>query len=222
VHVVHLSSSDALSTLEAARARGVPITAETCPHYLTFASEDIPDGETQYKCCPPIRERENREKLWDGLARGVLDVVVSDHSPCTPALKRLDEGDFMAAWGGISSLQLGLSTIWTEARRRGHDLRDLARWMSEGPAALAGLADRKGAIAVGCDADLVAFAPDAPLAVSPSMIRHRHALTPYAGRALSGVVTRTFLRGAPIYTRGDDRAATETGKFLAPVRTGRP
>ena len=197
VHVLHLSSAGALDLLERARRDGVRVTVETCPHYLAFAAEDVPDGATQFKCCPPIRDRANREALWQGLARGTIDAVVSDHSPCPPALKRAGSGDFAAAWGGISSLQLGLPVVWTHARARGHGLADVARWMSQRPAEIAGLPG-KGRIAVGYDADLVAFAPDEPLAVEPAMLRHRHKLTPYAGASLTGVVHTTWLRGTPV------------------------
>jgi allantoinase len=195
-HVLHLSAADALPLLAAARGRGVRITAETCPHYLALAAEDVPDGATQFKCCPPVRERANRERLWQGLRDGIIDCVVSDHSPCPPALKRLDCGDFAAAWGGISSVQLALPVVWTQARQRGLALDDLARWMAAGPAAIAGLAG-KGQIAPGFDADLVAFAPDESFAVDPARLRHRHRLTPYAGQRLHGVVRRTWLRGVP-------------------------
>lgn len=198
VHVVHLSSSDALPMIARAKSEGVPLTVETCPHYLTFAAEDVPPGETQFKCCPPIRERENREKLWEGLADGTIDAVVSDHSPCTPALKRREVGDFMQAWGGISGLQLGLSAVWTEAKKRGFSLVDVVRWMSARTAKLAGLDDRKGSIAKGKDADFVVFDEDATIEVTPERLRHRHAVTPYLGRTLSGVVERTFLRGEEI------------------------
>src|SRR5690606_3204512 len=159
----------------------------------------VPDGATQLKCAPPIREAENRERLWQGLAAGVLDQVVSDHSPCTPALKRLDAGDFAAAWGGIAGLQLGLSVTWTGARARGHTVAALARWMCEAPARLAGLADRKGALAVGRDADLVIWDPDEAFTVDPQRIHHRHALTPYAGESLYGAVRATYLRGARVF-----------------------
>jgi allantoinase len=197
VHVVHLSSAEAVPTIRAARERGVRVSAETCPHYLTFAAEEIADGSTQFKCCPPIREADNREALWAALADGVIETVVSDHCPCPPELKALDTGDLETAWGGISSLQLGLSAVWTEARRRGFGLSDVVGWMATGPARLAGLR-RKGRIAVSYDADLVAFAPDEAFVVNPSLLRHRHALTPYAGRRLTGVVRTTWLRGVPV------------------------
>lgn len=196
-HVVHLSSSDALPMIEAAQAEGVRVTVETCPHYLMLCAEEIADGATAFKCSPPIREAANRELLWEGLRTGVVDLVVSDHSPCTPAMKELESGDFGAAWGGISSLQLGLPVVWTEARRRDFSLSDVAASMSERPARLAGLA-RKGRIAVGFDADFCIFAPDEAFVVDPAVLHHRHPVTPYAGRRLTGVVRSTMLRGEPI------------------------
>jgi allantoinase len=194
VHVLHLSSSDALPMLRSARRDGVRITAETCPHYLVLTAEEVPDGQTQFKCCPPIREAGNRELLWRGLREGDIDIVVSDHSPCTPELKRLELGDFGVAWGGIASLQLGLPAVWTEARRRGFTLCDVARWMAERPSAIAGL-HRKGHIALGFHADLCVFAPDDAFVVDPARLHHRHPVTPYAGRPLAGVVRGTWLRG---------------------------
>jgi allantoinase len=197
VHILHLSSADAVPLIAAAQADGVRITAETCPHYLALAAEQVSAGATQYKCCPPIRDLANRDLLWAALGAGVIDCVVSDHSPCPPDLKGLGAGDFGAAWGGISSIQLGLPVVWTHARDRGHDLADVARWMATGPARLAGLA-RKGVIAAGHDADLVAFAPDESFVVASGQLLTRHQLTPYAGRELSGVVRRTWLRGTPV------------------------
>jgi len=195
-HVLHLSAADALGLLTAARRDGVRITAETCPHYLALAAEDVPDGATEFKCCPPIRERANSDRLWQALAEGIIDCVVSDHSPCPPELKARGGGDFGAAWGGISSLQLALPVVWTQARRRGHSLDDVARWMAAGPARIAGL-DGKGRIEPGCDADLVVFAPDDGFTVDPARLYHRHRLTPYAGQRLDGVVRWTWLRGEP-------------------------
>ena len=194
VHILHLASASALPLIAAARADGVAVSAETCPHYLTFCAERVPDGATEFKCCPPIRDAVNREALWAGLAAGLIDVVVSDHSPCPPALKQRESGDFGAAWGGISSLQLGLPAVWTQARARGHGLADVVRWMATGPAALAGLPG-KGALAPGHDADLVAFDDAASFTVEPARLRHRHPVTPYAGQTLTGVVRRTWLRG---------------------------
>jgi allantoinase len=196
-HVVHLSSADALPTLRAAHADGVAVTAETCPHYLCLTAEEVSDGATQFKCAPPIREAANREALWGGLEDGTIGCVVSDHSPCPPELKRLDTGDFGQAWGGISSLQLRLPLLWTEASRRGHTLADVVRWTASEPARLVRLT-RKGAIQEGFDADFVIFAPDETFTVRAGNLHHRHALTPYEGRVLSGVVRGTWLRGAPV------------------------
>jgi allantoinase len=192
VHVVHLADAGALPMLSAARAEGVRITVETCPHYLTFSAEEVPDGATSFKCCPPIREASHREALWAALADGDVDLVVSDHSPCTSELKRLDVGDFGLAWGGIAGLQVTLPVVWSGARARGLALTDVVRWMSAAPARLTGLT-AKGGIAVGKDADLVAFAPDERWSVGE--LHHRNPVTPYAGRELTGVVRRTWLRG---------------------------
>ncbi|WP_116449342.1 allantoinase AllB [Blastococcus litoris] len=196
-HVVHLADAGALPILREARADGVRITVETCPHYLTFAAEEVPDGATAFKCCPPIRETAHREALWAALAggdggRSLIDMVVSDHSPCTPELKRLDVGDFGAAWGGIASLQVALPVVWSGARSRGIGLAEVVRWMAGAPARLAGLPG-KGSIAVGKDADLVAFAPEERWTVGD--LEHRNPVTPYTGRELHGVVRRTWLRG---------------------------
>ena len=193
-HILHLSSSDALPMLARARRDGVRVTAETCPHYLVLTAEEVPDGATQFKCCPPVREASNRELLWQGLADGTIDCVVSDHSPSTRELKRLDIGDFGLAWGGISSLEIGLPVVWTEARRRGFTLTDVVRWMAEGPARLVGL-QRKGRIGLGHDADLCVFAPDETFVVDPERLHHKNPLTPYDGRPLRGVVRSTWLRG---------------------------
>ncbi|MCM3869701.1 MAG: allantoinase AllB [Pyrinomonadaceae bacterium] len=203
IHIVHHSSADALPMLREARAAGVSITAETCPHYLVFTAEEISNGATEFKCCPPIRERENREQLWQALAEGTIDMVVSDHSPCPPDMKLRESGDFLKAWGGISSLQLRLPATWTAAQRRGHSIEDLARWLCQAPATLVGLADRKGAIRVGSDADIVIWHPEREFVVGPDMLHHRHKLTPYAGRTLAGVVEKTFLRGEKIYDAGE-------------------
>lgn len=208
VHILHVSSAEALPLIAAAKGEGIRITAETCPHYLYFAGEEVPEGGTQFKCCPPIREADNRERLWDGLAERILDVVVSDHSPSTPELKALDSGDFGRAWGGISSLQLGLAVVWTEARERGISLADVARWMAEGPADLVGLS-RKGRIAVGADADFCVFAPDDGFIVDAAQLQHRNPVTPYDGRRLFGVVRATWLRGERI-----DLDAEPRGRML--------
>ena len=216
-HIVHLSAATALPTLRRARDERVPVSAETCPHYLSFASEEIPDGETSFKCAPPIRERENREQLWDALREGLLDQVVTDHSPASGALKCIDSGDFVRAWGGIASLQLGLPAVWTGARARGGSVLDVARWMCEAPARLVGLVGRKGAIRPGCDADLVIWDPEAPMAVDAANLEHRHKLTPYQGRTLLGRVHATYLRGEKIFERSRDGAATR-GTFVGAPR----
>ncbi|WP_433615101.1 allantoinase AllB [Dactylosporangium sp. CA-139114] len=196
VHILHLSAADALGSLRRARGDGVRATAETCPHYLTLDAAAVPDGATEFKCCPPIRDAGNQDRLWGGLADGTISLVVSDHSPSTPHLKRRDSGDFAAAWGGIASLQLGLPAVWTAARERGFTLADVVRWMAAGPADLVGLR-RKGRIAPGADADLVAFDPEAVFTVDPAALHHRHPVTPYADRELTGAVRTTWLRGEP-------------------------
>ncbi len=207
-HILHLSSSDALPLIAAARRDGLALSAETCPHYLSFTAEEIRDGATQFKCCPPIREAANRELLWQGLADGVIDTIVSDHSPCTPELKRFDTGDFGQAWGGISSLQLGLPAIWTQARQRGFALTDVVRWMAEKPAAQAGMR-RKGHLAVGYDADFSVFAPDEAFVVDVTKLKHRNPVSAYNERPLAGVVRSTWLRGAEI-TGDEPRGALLT------------
>ena len=199
VHIVHHSSADALVMLRQAKMSDARITAETCPHYLHFAAEDIPAGATEFKCCPPIRERENREQLWEALRGGIIDMVVSDHSPCPPEMKLPEQGDFMKAWGGISSLQLRLAVIWTEAMARGFMINQLAEWLCAAPARLVSLEERKGTIAIGRDADIVIWNPMKAFRVEPGMIHHRHKLTPYAGLRLHGVVEKTFLRGQIVY-----------------------
>ncbi|MEV6260889.1 allantoinase AllB [Streptomyces sp. NPDC051784] len=208
VHVLHLSSSDALPQIAAAKREGVKVTVESCPHFLTLTAEEVPDGATEFKCCPPIREAENQDVLWAGLADGTIDCIVSDHSPCTTDLKT---PDFASAWGGISSLQLGLPAIWTEARRRGHTLDDVVRWMSAAPAELAGL-HRKGAIEAGRDADFAVLDPEATFTVDPAELFHRNQVTAYAGKTLHGVVRSTWLRGTRIAADGE--LAEPTGRLL--------
>ena len=194
LHILHLSSARAVPQIAAARADGLKVTAETCPHYLTLVADQVPDGATQFKCCPPIRDAANQEALWRALAAGLVGIVVSDHSPCPPELKK---GDFSSAWGGIASVQLGLPLVWTRARGRGHTLADVVRWMSTGPADLVGLR-HKGRLAVGADADLVAFDPEATWVVDPAALHHRHAVTPYAGLRVTGAVRHTWLAGAEV------------------------
>lgn len=203
VHIVHHSSSDALPIVKAARAEGLPLTVETCPHYLTFAAEEIPDGATHFKCCPPVRERENREKLWEALADGTIDMIVSDHSPCTADLKLQETGDFMEAWGGISALQFGLPVIWTQAQKRGFGLNEITRWTSAAPAKLAGLDKQKGLLAPGYDADIVIWHPEKEFEVRKELIHFKNKLTPYEGMNLRGVVEATYVRGKKVFDKGE-------------------
>ena len=202
VHIVHLSSADAIPMLRRAQREGVRITAETCPHYLHFVAEEIPEGATEFKCCPPIREESNREKLWEGLGDGTIGLIVSDHSPCPGEMKLRESGDFMKAWGGIASLQLRLPVIWSEAQHRGFSLLDMTRWLCANPANQVSLDSRKGAIAPGNDADLVIWNPDAQFTVDATALLHRHKISPYDGDQLKGVVQKTFLRGKKIYDGG--------------------
>jgi len=211
VHVVHLSSAGGLETIRRARDEQMPLTAETTPHYLHFSAESVPDGATEFKCAPPIREASNRDLLWMALKDGSIDCVVSDHSPCTPQLKRLEEADFIGAWGGIASLQLVLPVVWTEAEKRGVGLERLPGWLCEGPARLAGLSG-KGRLAAGFDADFIVWKPEDSFIVTPEMLQHRHKLTPYAGETLKGVVTRTYLRGEEIY--GSSGSVSRRGQWL--------
>ena len=203
VHIVHHSSADALSMLRDAKKSALPITAETCPHYLHFAAEDIADGATEFKCCPPIRERKNRESLWDALKDGTIDFVVSDHSPCPPDMKLREQGNFMNAWGGISSLQLRLPIMWTDASARGCTIEDLTKWLCREPALQVGLHNLKGAIRDGYDADIVIWNPDREFKVEPRALHHRHKLSPYNGEVLRGVVEKTFVRGQMVYDDGE-------------------
>ncbi|MCX5386456.1 allantoinase AllB [Streptomyces sp. NBC_00083] len=208
VHVLHLSSADALPLIAAAKRDGVRLTVETCPHYLTLTAEEVPDGASEFKCCPPIREDANRDLLWAALADGTIDCVVTDHSPSTADLKT---DDFATAWGGISGLQLSLPAIWTEARKRGHTLEDVVRWMSTATADLVGLT-QKGAIEAGRDADFAVLDPDATFTVDPAELQHRNRVTAYAGKTLHGVVKSTWLRGERI--QHDGVIAEPTGRLL--------
>lgn len=203
LHIVHLSSADALPALVNAQRAGMRISAETCPHYLTLFAESIPDGKTLYKCCPPIREDENRQRLWQGLEDGIIEFVVSDHSPCTPQLKKIDSGDLEHAWGGISSLQFGLPLIWSEARQRGYRIEQVVEWMATRPALFAGLGERKGRIAVGYDADICVFDDVCEYLISADMIKYRHRITPYEGRRVTGLIEKTFLRGREVFAAGN-------------------
>jgi allantoinase len=213
VHIVHLASAEALPALQAARAAGIEVSVETCPHYLTFAAEDIADGATAFKCAPPIRAGDHRERLWQALARGDIDLVATDHSPAPPALKCVSDGDFVRAWGGIASLQLGLAIVWTGASARGFAIHNLGRWMAASPARLAGLDGRKGNIAPGRDADFVIWDPDQETIVDPTTLYHRHPVTPYAGMRLRGRVVTTILRGEIIFREGEC-TSTPRGRLL--------
>ena len=213
VHIVHLSSADAIPAIRDAQTASVRITAETCPHYLHFEAESVPAGATEFKCCPPIRERENRERLWDGLKDGTIGIIVSDHSPCPGSMKLRDHGDFLGAWGGIASLQLRLPVVWTEAKRRGFSLVDVTNWLCSGPAKQVGLERRKGSIEVGQDADLIIWNPEEKFQVEASALFHRHKMSPYSGETLRGVVQNTFLRGRKLYD-GAEVFGPPTGEFL--------
>ncbi len=202
LHIVHLATSQALDMLRAAKSEGLPVTVETCPHYLHFASEKVPDAQTLLKCAPPIRNHVNREKLWQGLREGVIDLVATDHSPCPPEMKRLGERNFRTAWGGISSLSLALPVMWTEAKGRGFTLIDIARWMAEGPARLAGCESQKGCIAKNFDADFVVFEPEIEFTAAEDRLFYRHRVSPYLGEKLCGVVKATYLRGSCILGDG--------------------
>jgi allantoinase len=202
LHIVHLSTAQALRELQAARAEGLPITVETCPHYLHFAAEEISDGATLTKCAPPIRGRGNRAALWQGLRAGIIDMIVTDHSPCPPEMKRLADGRFDLAWGGIASLSVALPLVWTDASHRGFSLEAITRWMSSAPAELAGLGDRAGALQAGREANFVVFDPEAEFEVTSERLHYRHAISPYMGGRLTGVVGATYLRGEPVYRNG--------------------
>jgi allantoinase len=216
VHILHLSSADALDRIATAKQHGVRVTVETCPHYLVLSADDVPTGATQFKCCPPIREPGNRDALWQGLEAGIIDFIVSDHSPAPAALKFAGDGDFAEAWGGIASLQLGLPLVWTEARRRGIRLERVVEWMSDAPARRVGLTT-KGRIAEGMAADFAIFAPEATFTVDAAALEHRHPVTPYDGRELTGVVRAAHLAGVEIdrsHARGQllRRAQSEGGR----------
>jgi allantoinase len=214
VHIVHVSSALTATMIAGARERGVRISGETCPHYLWFDAADVPDGATEYKCAPPIRHADDRTGLWTALSAGDLSMIVSDHSPCPPILKRRDVGDFFVAWGGIASLQLGSSIVWTAMQERGLAVDRLVRWMSEAPAGLAGLDGRKGRIAPGYDADIVLFDPSAELTVRADSLLHRHRITPYLGARLRGSVESTYVRGQLVYDRINGPVAKPAGQLL--------
>ena len=211
LHIVHLSTALALPDLQAARAEGLPITVETCPHYLHFVAESIADGATLWKCAPPIRSQHNREALWQGLRDGILDMIVTDHSPCPPHMKQTESGRFDIAWGGIASLSVALPIVHSECLQRGFTLDHIARWMSSAPAALAGLGDQAGALLPGRDANFILFDPEATHTISPETLHYRHPISPYVGETLRGLVQATYLRGIPVFQHGS----------FAPIPTGR-
>ena len=213
IHIVHLASAQALPLLAEARKCGLPITVETCVQYLWFAAEEIPDGATEYKCAPPIRDAANREALWSALARGAIDMVTTDHSPCPPAMKRREEGRWDLAWGGIASLGLALPVLWTAMARRGLSIEKLGAWMAAAPARLAGLSGRKGTLAAGADADFAIFDPDTEWTVTTEHLHFRHKLSPYLGATLRGRVLETWLRGEQIYD-GDQFIGQPRGREL--------
>jgi allantoinase len=202
VHIVHLSAAAAIPQIAAARQKGLPLTVETAQHYLYFNAEEVPDGNTSYKCAPPIRERENNQQLWEALKAGIIDFVATDHSPAPPDLKQLDSGDFTTAWGGISSLQLALPALWTAGRSREVTLPQIAQWLCERPAQLAGLQHKKGKIAAGYDADMVVWDPERSFTVNAECLYHKHKLTPYINETLYGVVEQTYLRGVKVFDQG--------------------
>jgi len=216
LHIVHLSTRKALDALRRAKSEDLPVTVETCPHYLYFSAEQIADGATLCKCAPPIRSEANREQLWQALSEGVIDFVVTDHSPCPPQMKDVEEGNFRTAWGGVASLSAALPVLWTEARRRGFALLDIAKWMAEKPAQLAGCGDRKGKIAAGFDADFAVFDCDSEFTLTESRLHYRHPVSPYLGHTFAGVVRQTYLRGSSIFKDGKF-AANPAGRE---VRTG--
>jgi len=218
LHIVHLATAEALELLRAAKADGLPVTVESCPHYLHFAAETISDGATLFKCAPPIRSAANREALWQGLRDGILDMIVTDHSPCPPEMKRLELGRFDEAWGGIASLSVALPVVWTEAFRRGFGLAEIARWMSAAPAALAGIGNQAGALEAGREANFMVLDAEAEFTVSAEVLHYRHAVSPYLGERLRGVVRATYLRGETVWTEevvGGGFAATPRGRELA-------
>jgi allantoinase len=203
LHIVHLATAQAIAELQAARAEGLPITVESCPHYLHFAAEEIVEGNTLLKCAPPIRSRANREALWQGLRDGAIDMVVTDHSPCPPEMKRVEEGRFDLAWGGIASLSVALPVVWTDAERRGFGLEEIARWMSAAPAQLAGISDQVGTLSEEREANFVVFDPQAESVVTTDALHYRHSVSPYLGERLRGLVKATYLRGQPVYSAGE-------------------
>lgn len=203
VHIVHISSANSIEQIAKAKQRGLPVTVETAQHYLYFNAEDIPDGNTAFKCAPPIREKANNEQLWQALKAGVIDLVATDHSPAPPSMKCLETGDFTKAWGGIASIQFALPVLWTAAKRKGFAIHDVVKWLCENPAHLAGVSQSKGKIQQGYDADLAVLDAEGTFVVMESMIEHRHKITPYLNETLDGVVEQTYLAGVQVYDNGN-------------------
>ncbi len=201
-HIVHLSSADSLEQIAAAKQRGLPLTVETGQHYLYFTAEEIKDGQTQFKCAPPIREKENNKKLWQALQNGLIDFVATDHSPATPSLKEIESGDFMKAWGGIASIQFALPVLWTAAKKRNGTFNDMAKWLCENPAKLCGQQNKKGKITKGFDADLIVVDDAITFTVDEDCCHHKHKVSPYMGETLHCVVEQTFLAGEKVYGEG--------------------
>jgi len=215
LHIVHLATAQALPDIRRARSEGLPLTVETCPHYLHFAAEEIPDGSTLHKCAPPLRSAANREQMWEAVRTGLIDLIATDHSPCPPEMKHRDTGNFLTAWGGIASVSAALPAVWTGLRARGLTLSDLVRLLSQQPAQLAGLAGRKGALAPGHDADFVVFQPDRERTISAEQIHTRHAISPYVGATLFGTVTATYLRGEPVFEHGNFASSLHGSEVVA-------
>lgn len=203
VHVVHLSSSNSIKKIQEAKSKGIPITVETSQHYLYFSSEEIGNGKTEYKCAPPIREKENNIKLYKALEENIIDFVATDHSPCTPNLKELESGNFMKAWGGISSIQFALSVLWTVVKNNNGSIHQLVKWLSENPAKCIGFKNTKGKIEIGFDADLIVLNPEEKFTVTESSIHHKNKITPYLNKLLCGVVHQTYLKSKLVFNNGE-------------------
>ncbi|KAI0784051.1 allantoinase [Abortiporus biennis] len=216
LHIVHLSASSALPLIEAAKSSGLPLTIETCFHYLSLSASQIPHGHPEFKCCPPIRSSTNQDALWEGLENGLIDFVVSDHSPCVVELKKVEDGDIMNAWGGISTLGLGLSLLWTEGKNR--DVKNLLKkavqWLAVGTAKHAGLENVKGKLEVGFDGDVVIWDPEVEFTVTKESLNFKNKLTPYEGLTLKGKVQQTYLRGNLVYDAVEGFAGKPVGNFV--------
>jgi len=200
-HIVHLSSADSIKQIAEAKQTGLPLTVETAQHYLYFNAEDIQDGRTEYKCAPPIREKANNEKLWQALKDGIIDFVATDHSPAPPGMKEINSGDFMKAWGGISSIQFALPALWTAAKKHNCRIEQIAEWLCEHPTILPQLKS-KGKIEKGYEADIVIWNPEKSFIVTENNIHHKHKITPYANQELYGTIEQTWLKGEKVFDEG--------------------